>query len=321
LQESLSLDAIGIQEGTNKSSLLVDYLRHYERIFRDFREDSMNIIEIGVYRGASLRAWSRFFPRATIVGIDIYVTCKQYASERVIIEIGSQSDLGFITDLCQRYKPKIIIDDGSHWARDVLFTFQTMFPFLLPGGFYVMEDLYLHYGESAKTFSRDTPVLPLEYIVALIQNMASNSVEPANNYGLQKYLFEQVDRIEIIRNAVIIGKKNEENKERIYADWWRLVEQTNLAFNWNLLSQKLLKNSESHELAAQALRRCIELEPDNLLHHYYLADVLDKMGDIQSAILEARRAVELSKNEGNRAAAQKRLDSLAAKARTGSGQI
>ncbi len=65
-----------------------------------------------------------------------------------------------------------------------------------------MEDLYLHYGENSKTFRHDTPILPSEYIFSLGHNLLSNSMEPAEHYGLQKYLFEQVDRIEIIRNAL-----------------------------------------------------------------------------------------------------------------------
>ena len=123
-----SLDHIGITQGTNKSSLLVDYLRHYERIFSEFRDDNFTIIEIGVMEGASTRTWARYFPKAHIVGVDIDEKCKQYADERVTIEIGSQSDFNFLAELCKKYNPKIIIDDGSHWANDVYCTFQTLFP-------------------------------------------------------------------------------------------------------------------------------------------------------------------------------------------------
>jgi hypothetical protein len=314
MSEDLSLDDMGILEGTNKSSLLVDYLRHFERLFSDCRNDPMNIIEIGVDEGASMRTWRRFFPKATIIGVDIYEDRKQYASDRVIIEIGSQSDLGLLTRLCEKYKPKIVIDDGSHLARDVLFTFQTMFPSLLPGGFYVMEDLYHHYGKLGKTYSRDTPVLPSEYMFSLGHNLLSNSMEQTQYYGLQKYLFDHIDRIEIIRNAVVICKKKEQDQAQVHANWLHLVEQTNHVRNWAMLAEQLAKGGGSLELAATAIRRCIEFEPNNLYYHYLLADFLDRMGDLDGAILEASRALELSTSEENRLAAQNRVDSLTAKA-------
>jgi hypothetical protein len=52
------LDVIGVMEGTDKSSvvgLACDYLRHYDELFQKWRRDDINIIEIGVLGGASLR--------------------------------------------------------------------------------------------------------------------------------------------------------------------------------------------------------------------------------------------------------------------------
>ena len=72
----LTLDEIGTLEGTDKSSLLADYLRHYEREFSYLRDEPINVIEIGVQGGSSLRMWERFFTRATLIGIDIDPSCK-----------------------------------------------------------------------------------------------------------------------------------------------------------------------------------------------------------------------------------------------------
>jgi hypothetical protein len=62
------LDDIGILEGTDKTSLRWDYLRQYQEIFRDFRDQEFNLIEIGVASGSSVFTWRKFFTRATIVG-------------------------------------------------------------------------------------------------------------------------------------------------------------------------------------------------------------------------------------------------------------
>lgn len=54
-----SLDAIGILEGTDKSSIGHGYLRHYDRILRHLRHEPITLLEIGIFRRASLRVWSR----------------------------------------------------------------------------------------------------------------------------------------------------------------------------------------------------------------------------------------------------------------------
>lgn len=50
-----NLDAIGLFHQTDKSSIHHDYLRLYERILHNLRYEPINLIEIGVFRGSSLR--------------------------------------------------------------------------------------------------------------------------------------------------------------------------------------------------------------------------------------------------------------------------
>ncbi len=158
-----SLDLIGISEGTDKHSLLHDYLRHYERMFDRFRAAEIDLIEIGVANGASLRTWRRFFSKARIIGIDVVQACQVFADEanHVIVEIGSQDDPGFLLNIGRRYQPSIIIDDGSHIASHIQFSFETLFPALQPGGCYVIEDIMFHFGSDAPqhigTASRSLP--------------------------------------------------------------------------------------------------------------------------------------------------------------------
>jgi hypothetical protein len=75
----LSLDLIGIREATDDSSLIGDYLRHYEKLFANLRDEEFNFIEIGVFRGASAPTWEKFFSGARIVGVDINPNCRTYA--------------------------------------------------------------------------------------------------------------------------------------------------------------------------------------------------------------------------------------------------
>lgn len=301
----LSLDEIGILEGTNKSSLLVDYLRHYDRLFTKFRHEAITLIEIGIDQGASLRAWERYFSGATIVGVDVQPDKVKHATERSIVEIGSQANLGFITGLCKKYDPTIIVDDGSHQARDVLFTFQTMFPFVRPGGIYVMEDLYLHFGANAKGYAATAPILPSDYIFGLGRDLVANAAD--DSYGLSQYLFNQVDSIEIIRNALVITKKSLPDPGE-QEQWMELARQSGQDANWRFLAQRLA--NAAPELRAEALSHCTEIAPRNHQHYHELSIAFAAMGNTEAARGAAAKAVNLAPNEQAKAICQRQFEAL-----------
>lgn len=53
-----------------------NYHTVYEPEFDTIRNESINILEVGVFKGDSVRAWLEFFPNATIYGIDIFTRVK-----------------------------------------------------------------------------------------------------------------------------------------------------------------------------------------------------------------------------------------------------
>jgi hypothetical protein len=63
-----------------------------------------------------------------------------------MIEIGSQRDGWFLAGIIQKYKQfDLIIDDGSHVNSDMLFSFNKLFPQVVHGGVYVIEDCCTSY--------------------------------------------------------------------------------------------------------------------------------------------------------------------------------
>jgi len=205
------LDIMGVLEGTDKSSSLFnawDYLRKYQSLFGHLRDAPFNLIEIGVMGGTSLKMWRSFFRRATIVGVDINPNCARYAGDRIIVEIGSQDDPAFLARICAAYPPTIIIDDGSHLAHHVVYTFERMYPSLLPGGFYVVEDLNFHGPERAAKWRGLGTVSPLDYFGDIIRGrMARAAPAEAANWGTQKYVFAHTDAVTAIDSAVIFQKR------------------------------------------------------------------------------------------------------------------
>ena len=91
----------------------------YDKHFAKFRDQPINILEIGVLRGGSMRIWEKYFPKANIFGIDIDEECLQYQSDRTKIFIGDQSDVSFLRNIKAKIpRIDILIDDGSHRAKD-----------------------------------------------------------------------------------------------------------------------------------------------------------------------------------------------------------
>jgi hypothetical protein len=127
------------------------YFEAYHAIFGVRRPQALRILEIGVYQGASLHLWRRYFdnPESVIVGIDIEPTCARFdsPSENVHVRIGSQADAAFLETIKREFGPfDIIVDDGSHHSSHMIASFNHLFADgLKDDGIYLVEDLHSNY--------------------------------------------------------------------------------------------------------------------------------------------------------------------------------
>ena len=107
----------------------------YDHIFGRFdRNATLNILEIGTQKGESLLAWKEYFPNAKVTGIDI-VDVVEYRSDAVNYVVQDVND--YRTD--EMFD--IVIDDGSHWLKDVVHTVSYFSQKLKLGGCIVIEDV------------------------------------------------------------------------------------------------------------------------------------------------------------------------------------
>jgi trans-aconitate methyltransferase len=132
-----AMERMAAHHGTDKWEH--GYCPHYERHFAELRGEPVNLLEIGVYHGGSLRLWADYFyhPAGSIQGVDIDPACADlvFDDERVRVTLGDVKD--FEPD-----RPyDIIIDDGSHLGTDVVAACDRLWPYIMPGGWYVIEDL------------------------------------------------------------------------------------------------------------------------------------------------------------------------------------
>ena len=104
----------------------------------------INLLEIGIADGDSLRVWREFFPKANILGLDI--NKKNFIIDNVEFFYGDQSNTETLKKITSKYKSfDIIIDDGSHFCKHVIKSFNFFYPFLNVDGLYVVEDLQTSY--------------------------------------------------------------------------------------------------------------------------------------------------------------------------------
>lgn len=163
--DHVSLDAIGAQYGTDKSSIHHDYLTFYEMFFAPMREKELSIIEIGVYKGQSLSTWAEYFKNSRIIGVDIVTKSKRFATDRIVIEIADQSNVQQLVNVAQKHGPfDIIIEDGSHLCEHQITTLRTMFPFLKNNGIYIVEDLQTNYGDMLQKYKGIASSTCVEYL-------------------------------------------------------------------------------------------------------------------------------------------------------------
>lgn len=111
----------------------------YEEIFGHIRNDIKLLFEIGVNKGGSIRAFREYFPNALIVGLEI--DPQYYFKDDIIqIEIGDATNPDFVNPLINKYGfPDIVIDDGSHFSKDIKASFNLLYPYTTK--YYAIEDL------------------------------------------------------------------------------------------------------------------------------------------------------------------------------------
>jgi hypothetical protein len=118
-----TLNELGVEHKTDKSTITHCYLNNYAKYFESWRDKEFVLLEIGVASGASIRMWREYFPKAKVYGIDNNPDC---AGEGIFI--GSQIDAAFLDEVLEKIgTPSIIIDDGSHYAPNTIFSFKHLY--------------------------------------------------------------------------------------------------------------------------------------------------------------------------------------------------
>ena len=118
------------------------YLEAYEALFSPRRESARDVLELGVNHGGSIAMWQRFFPNATVTGVDISMqNVRANLSDPRVRLVNADAYTHETTRALGDRAYDIIIDDGPHTLESMLFVAAHYSALLAPGGVLVIEDI------------------------------------------------------------------------------------------------------------------------------------------------------------------------------------
>jgi len=197
------------------------YFDIYTKYFERYRDRPITMLEIGVFRGGSLRMWKEYFhPESTIVGIDVDRSCQAHeiADQNVFVRIGSQADPTFLARVNGEFGPfDIILDDGSHKTHHQILSFGALFRSALKNdGCYMVEDVHTNYWikhvDSPETFidlsKQMVDMLHEPYLARKETDFRHDHPDALQEMDLS-YLSANLDGISFHDSIVVFDKKTQ----------------------------------------------------------------------------------------------------------------
>jgi len=123
------------------------YLDTYEKMFQNKKDKDVNLLEVGIYGGGSMKLWSEYFANGKIYGVDVrpynYATdsaIRNKKNVKLFVDTNAY-DLEFINKQFSETKFDFLIDDGSHLLQDMLFFVEHYSALLKDDGILIVEDV------------------------------------------------------------------------------------------------------------------------------------------------------------------------------------
>jgi len=126
-----------------------NYFHIYDKLFSDYVDKKITIVEIGVGNGGSLFMWRELFgSNARIIGIDFNPSAKRWKEYGFEIFIGNQSDTLFWKNFFEQVENiDILIDDGGHTNEQQIVTLMSTIEFVNDNGIIIFEDVHSNYSK------------------------------------------------------------------------------------------------------------------------------------------------------------------------------
>lgn len=119
----------------------------YDKSLQSYRHnDNLTLVEMGVWKGDSIKMWSEYFPKGNIYGLDIDMSLYRHDRncQRIhLIHCNAAKDESIQNALNQISQPiDIFIDDGGHTMEQQQVTLRQIFYKMKFPSVYILEDLH-----------------------------------------------------------------------------------------------------------------------------------------------------------------------------------
>ena len=144
------------------------YMSRYEELFKDLKDREIRLLELGIWKGDSLRMWRDYFSKGKIAGFDRNPKWMITNEPRISTLCIDQKDIPNIGEETF-FDFDIIIDDMSHIGSLTKKSFKHLFDNnLKPGGIYVIEDWLTGYYPPDKNYEGTVYVEGVNHLSGMV---------------------------------------------------------------------------------------------------------------------------------------------------------
>lgn len=283
------------------------YLREYDRLFGEYRNEPVRMLEIGIQNGGSLEIWSKYFTDSTaLIGCDINPDCARlsYDDPRIQVIVGDANapdTMARVLDRCPEFD--IVIDDGSHLSGDIVKSFSLYFPRVREGGVFIAEDLHCSYWgrfegglfdpySSISFFKRLADVVNYEHWgVSKVRADILRGIFARYGCEIDEAVLAQVHSVEFINSMCVIRKAPASENglgSRVVAGTQELVVPGNLELRGHAYQLDPIFNQSRNPWSA------LSSPPDEVPEN-----ILQELVQARDRISELEQQVALSNSELN----------------------
>ena len=211
---------MNIQEsfkGLDTPKARLGYMKPYKHNFEMYKDEVKVFCELGVNAGQSLIGWGRYFPKATIVGIELPTSRsgrvfasggKIHPSHKLIhdqikIEWGDAMDQKWLKEVAAKYGGfDIVLDDCSHTGIQMETSFLALWEYTKYC--YAVEDLETQFGKHGASFTEKGNFIK-GYIQSLIgKKITEKDVSVSSKWDVKD---PTIRKIKFEHNVVFIHKE------------------------------------------------------------------------------------------------------------------
>tara|TARA_Y100001970_G_scaffold22863_1_gene26536 strand:+ start:4133 stop:4981 length:849 start_codon:yes stop_codon:yes gene_type:complete len=185
------------------------YHEFYNKYFSDRRNDLLDILEIGSFKGNATAAFYFYFKNANFTSVDIFPDLIRYKSTRIKSFFLDNSKEKEIENkiLSKNLKFDFIIEDAGHYYKDQIISLFYLFECLKENGIFVVEELDFPDVREDMNIHKNKPTL--RDILILAKNNKNFDSKLISNQQ-KEYFLDNLSSIEIFKgrfNEIAFIKK------------------------------------------------------------------------------------------------------------------